>query len=144
MSPRSFVSNHVLVRCHAGLIRCPIILIVLLLLTGCSEVSKARRAVGEAGADKLRQEILTVCHEGFISGGAQKISETNWPDTARAFHPLGLWAEPDGAYLLIDSDADGERGVYLPRILSEKDPLCTPALKHEKLAAGVYWYDRKR
>jgi hypothetical protein len=123
---------------HFALILCA------LLLTGCGEVSKARREVGRAGGEKLRREILAVCREGFAAGGAQRIPETNWPESARAFHPLGLWAEPDGAYLLIDSDADGERGIYLPRILSEKDPLCSPALKHQKLAAGVYWYDRKR
>jgi len=119
-------------------------LLCALLLTSCSEVSKARREVSRAGGEKLRQEILSACREGFASGRAQRIEETNWPESARAFHPLGLWSEPDGAYLLIESDAGGERGVYLPRVLSEKDPLCSPALKHEKLAPGVYWYDRKR
>ena len=49
-----------------------------------------------------------------------------------------------GLTFLIDSDADGERGLYLPRILSDKDPLCSPTLKHMKLAEGVYWYERKR
>ncbi|HTD68232.1 MAG TPA: hypothetical protein VK846_17040 [Candidatus Limnocylindria bacterium] len=57
---------------------------------------------------------------------------------------MSLWAEPDGAYLLLDSDADGERGIYLPRILSEKDPLCSAMLKHVKLGEGVYWYEKKR
>ncbi len=126
------------------LVRFASMLFTLLLLTSCGEVSKARRTVGEVGAEKVRQEILAVCRESFARGGVQKIPDTNWPETARPFHPLGLWAEPDGAYLLLESDASGERGVYLPRILSEKDPLCSPALKHEKLAVGVYWYDRKR
>lgn len=57
---------------------------------------------------------------------------------------MGLWAELDGAYILIDSDADGERGLFLPRILSSQDPVCGPTLKHEKLAEGVYWYEKSR
>ena len=144
MKRRSLVKARALVGRPAEVVRFALVLFALLLLTGCGEISKTRRAVSRIGAENLRREMLAVCREGFARGGAQKIAETNWPDSARAFHPLGLWAEPDGAYLLIDSDADGERGVFLPRILSEKDPLCSPALKHEKLAAGVYWYDRKR
>jgi len=143
MKQRSFVNTCALVRRPAVVIHSTLILFAVL-LTGCGEISKARREVGRAGAEKLRQEILAACREGFARGGVRRIPETNWPESARAFHLLGLWAEPDGAYLLIESDAGGERGVYLPWILSEKDPLCSPALKHEKLAAGVYWYDRKR
>jgi len=143
MKRRGFVNARALVRRPAVVISFALVLGALL-LTGCGEVSKARREVVRAGAEKLRREILAVCREDFANGGVQRIPETNWPESARAFQPLGLWAEPDGAYLLTESDADGERGVYLPRILSEKDPLCSPALKHEKLAAGVYWYDRKR
>ena len=114
------------------------------LLTGCGEVAKSRRTLRSVGVEQLRAQALNVCRDGFASGAARKIEPENWPVTVRAFHPLGVWAEPDGAYILIESDGDGERGVYLPRLLSEKDPLCSPALKHEKLAAGVYWYDRKR
>lgn len=120
------------------------VLATVLLLSGCGEVSKTRRTMEKVGAEKLRQETLAVCRAGFVSGGAQAVAKDQWPESARAFQPLNLFAEPDGAYLLLDSDADGERGVYLPRILSEKDPLCSPKLTHEKLGAGVYWYDRKR
>lgn len=94
--------------------------------------------------ETFRSETLSACREGFAMGGVQKVSQERWPATVRAFKPASLWAEPDGAYLLIHSDADGERGIYLPRIVSEKDPLCGPKLTHEKLGAGVYWYDRKR
>lgn len=118
--------------------------IAALFLTGCGDMAKARRTLRAVGAGNLRAQTLAVCREGFSSGAVRKIEPENWPDAVRAFQPFGLWAEPDGAYLLLDGDADGERGVYLPRFLSEKDPLCSPALKHEKLAAGVYWYDRKR
>jgi hypothetical protein len=119
-------------------------LIAALLLSGCGEISKTRRTVQKVGAEKLRQETLAVCRAGFASGGVQAVAKEQWPEAAQAFQPLSVWAEPDGAYLLLDSDANGERGVYLPRILSEQDPLCSPKLTHEKLGAGVYWYDRKR
>lgn len=144
MKQPGFVALRALIRCPVAVVRFAVLLLALFGLSGCGEISKARREVGRAGPEKLRQEVLAACREGFASGGVQQIQKTNWPATARAIHPLGVWAEPDGAYLLIDSDADGERGVYLPRILSEKDPLCSPTLKHEKLALGVYWYDRKR
>ena len=119
-------------------------LVVALLLTGCSEQSSARRTLSKVGAERFRSEVLGVCREGFASGSVQKISQERWPVSVSTFKPVGLWAEPDGAYLLLESDADGERGIYLPRILSEKDPLCSPKLTHEKLSTGVYWYDRKR
>ncbi len=115
-----------------------------LLLNGCGDMAKVRRTLRDVSTEKLRAETLAVCREGFAIGVTTKIDAARWPESARAFQPLGLWAEPDGAYLLMDSDADGERGIYLPRILSEKDPLCSPTLKHVKLAEGVYWYDRKR
>ncbi len=117
---------------------------VTLLLTGCSDLSKIRRTLREVSADRLRAQTMAVCREGFAAGVSTRIEAAQWPEPARAFSPLGLWAEPDGAYLLIDSDADGERGLYLPRIVSEKDPLCSATLKHVKLGEGVYWYDRKR
>ena len=127
--------------CFAGPV---LILLAGFFLVGCSDISKTRRTVQEVGAEKLRQETLAVCRAGFASGGVQEVAKAQWPESARAFEPLSLWAEPDGAYLLLDSDADGERGVYLPRILSEQDPVCTARLTHEKLGTGVYWYDRKR
>ena len=142
MSPGRFLRGCVLR--SAAIIHFPLFFFTLVLLTGCGEVAKARRAVSQVGPEKLRQEVLATCREGFASGGVQKIPKTNWPNSAHVFRPLGLWTEPDGAYLLTESDAAGERGIYLPRIVSEKDPLCSPELKHEKLAAGVYWYDRKR
>src|SRR5262245_46240700 len=95
--------------------------LVLFTLVGCGEVSKARRALGKVGAEELRKEVLVASRESFASGGVQRIPETNWPASTLLFHPLGLWAEPDGAYLLIESDVAGERGLYLPRVLSEKD-----------------------
>lgn len=125
----------------------PRLLLVLctgFLLCGCDQVSRARRTVQKVGAEPLRKETLAVCREGFVRGGVSAVVKEQWPESARAFQPLNLFAEPDGAYLLLDSDADGERGVYLPRIVSEKDPLCSPKLTHQKLGAGVYWYDRKR
>jgi hypothetical protein len=129
---------------RTGLARLALLPLIVLLLSGCGEISKTRRTVEKVGAEKLRQETLAVCRAGFASGGVQAVAKEQWPESARAFQPLNLFAEPDGAYLLLDSDADGERGVYLPRILSETDPLCSPKLTHEKLGAGVYWYDRKR
>jgi hypothetical protein len=128
----------------AAISRLMLVLLAGFLLCGCGEVSKAGRTVQKVGAELLRKETLAVCREGFARGGVSAVAKEQWPESARAFQPLNLFAEPDGAYLLLDSDADGERGVYLPRILSEKDPLCSPKLTHEKLGAGVYWYDRKR
>ena len=46
--------------------------------------------------------------------------------------------------VLMGRGTAAQREHYLPRILSEKDPLCSPALKHRKLAEGVYWYEKKR
>jgi hypothetical protein len=124
--------------------KCVAVILAALVFVSCGNETKTRRTLRAVGAQSLRADILQVCRDGFASGTAQKISDAKWPPSARSFHPLVLWAEPDGAYLLIDSDADGERGIYLPRILSEKDPLCSPVLKHEKLAEGVYWYEKKR
>ena len=119
-------------------------LTLLLCLSGCGKHASLRRTLREVGPEKLRTEMLAVCREGFARGTLQQVPPEQWPASARAFKPMGAWAEPDGGYILIDSDADGERGIYLPRILSDKDPLCGPALKHEKLAPGVYWYEKKR
>ena len=120
------------------------VLFALMVFVSCGIETKARRTLRAVGAQDFRSEILRICRDGFASGGSYRIPDDQIPQSARPFHPLGLWAEPDGAYLLIDSDADGERGIYLPRILSEKDPICSPALQHEKLADGVYWYEKKR
>jgi hypothetical protein len=119
-------------------------IVIAMSAVGCGPEAAMRRTVREVGPDKLRSESLAACREGFKAGTAQKVPEERWPDSVRAFQPLGLWAEPDGAYILLDSDAGGERGVYLPRILSDKDPLCGPTLTHVKLAEGVYSYERKR
>lgn len=124
--------------------RLMLVALAVIFLCGCGEVSKARRTVEKVGAEPLRKETLAVCREGFARGGVNAVAKEEWPESARALQPLNVFAEPDGAYLLLDSDADGERGVYLPRILSETDPLCSPKLQHVKLGAGVYWYDRKR
>ncbi len=117
---------------------------VAVLLTACGEHSSLRRTVGKVGAQQFRAETLGVCREGFATGSSQQIPAERWPASVRAFEPMGLWAEPDGAYLLLDTDAGGESGVYLPRILSDKEPLCGPTLKHLKLAEGVYWYEKKK
>lgn len=117
---------------------------VIAFAAGCGGEAALRRTVQRVGAESLRTEVLEACREGFAAKTPQKISDERWPGTARAFKPMGMWAEPDGAYLLLDSDADGERGIFIPRILSETDPVCGPALTHKKLAAGVYSYDRKR
>ena len=117
---------------------------VALFLVSCGEQASWRRTLRQVGPDKLRSETLTACREGFASGVSQEVSKTRWPASVSAFEPIGLWAEPDGGYILISSDADGERGIYLPRILSEKDPLCGPTLRHIKWAEGVYWYEKKR
>lgn len=120
------------------------VLVVVVVLCGCNERASVRRTLKKVGTEQLRGEVIDVCREGFAAGGVQKVSKHRWPVSAQDFKPLDLWAEPDGAYLLLDSDADGERGIYLPRIVSEKDPLCSPKLTHEKLGVGVYWYERKR
>ena len=131
-------------RFSAAFPRLVFVLLAGFILCGCGDVSQARRTVQKVGAEQLRKETLAVCREGFARGGVSAVAKEQWPESARVFQPLDVFAEPDGAYLLLDSDADGERGVYLPRILSETDPLCSRKLTHEKLAAGVYWYDRKR
>ena len=118
--------------------------VIAMLFIACGDAGRLRRTLRSVGAHNLRTQTLAACRDGFATRASQKIADELWPESVRAFHPLGLWAEPDGAYLLIESDADGERGLYLPRFVSEKDPLCSPSLKHEKLADGVYWYDRKR
>ncbi len=117
---------------------------VVLILTGCSDQARARKALREVGAVEFRRQTMNVCRAGFASGITQKIPEASWPALVRPFQPMGLWAEPDGAYLLITTDVEGEHGVFLPRFDPEKDPLCGPTLKHEKMANGIYWYDRKR
>jgi hypothetical protein len=114
------------------------------LLAGCSDRQVLRRKVDEVGADKLREETMAVCRGRFARLNGEQISNVEWPASVLAFAPLSLWAEPDGAYILLDSDAAGERGIYLPRFVTEKDPVCGPTLKHEKLATGVYWYEKKR
>ena len=125
--------------------RWPELLLASALLFGCSAESSVRRTLRTVGAPEFRAQVLQACDEAFRTRlPSQTIPEARWPAAARAFQPIGLWAEPDGAYLLIYSDADGERGLYVPRILSDKDPLCSPILKHVKFAEGVYWYERKR
>ncbi len=119
-------------------------LVGTLFLAGCGDHPGTRRVVQKVGPRILRDEAVAVCRDQFPKEGAVKILESHWPASVRAFAPLSVWAEPDGAYLLLDSDADGERGVFVPRVLLDKDPLCGPSLKHVKLAEGVYWYDRKR
>jgi hypothetical protein len=120
------------------------VILLALFLAGCGEQAAARRQVREIGPSKLRAEVLDACRAGFAANAPQKIPSERWPDSIRVFNPAALWAEPDGAYVLLDSDADGERGIYLPRILSDKDPLCGPTLRHVKWAEGVYWYEKKR
>ena len=115
------------------------------LSAGCGGGEAAlKKIVVKVGDEKLRTEALAICREGFATGGVQKVPEDRWPASVRTFKPLSVWAEPDGAYLLLDSDANGERGIYLPRILSDKDPICGPKLTHVKLGEGVYTYNRKR
>src|SRR5687767_6998191 len=111
---------------------------------GCSQQASLRRTLREVGPETLRRESLEVCRDHFGARKPQEIPEASWPASARAFKPLGLWAEPDGAYVLLDSDADGERGIFLPRIVSDKDPVCGPKLTHVKLAEGIYSYETKR
>lgn len=119
-------------------------LCAVILLTSCSDDTQIHRTVKAVGPQKLREEALATCANRFPRNEVIKIAETNWLPSVRAFRPLSVWAEPDGVYLLLDSDADGERGLFVPRLLSAKDPICGPKLKHVKLAEGVYWYDRKR
>ena len=120
------------------------VILSALVLVACSDETEIHRTLRSVGPENLRAQTLATCREGFAANTSQKLPDDRWPEPVRAFKPMGLWAEPDGAYILIDTDADGERGIYLPRILSEKDPLCSPTLKHAKLAEGVYWYERKR
>ena len=124
--------------------KCAAVLFTALIFVSCGNETKTRRTLHSVGAQNFRTEVLRICRDGFAKETSQRIPDEQIPQSARPFHPMGLWAEPDGAYLLIDSDVAGERGIYLPRILSEKDPVCSPALKHEKLADGVYWYEKKR
>jgi hypothetical protein len=118
--------------------------IALIFCTGCGEIAGTRRTLRETGVARLRTEALALSRDGFKSGVSQEVPKESWTSIVQAFQPLSFWAEPDGAYLLLFSDAEGERGIYVPRILSEKDPLCSPTLRHEKLGEGVYWYEKKR
>ena len=115
-----------------------------LFITACSDETQIHRTLKVVGPEKLREQAIAACRDHFPRAGATKIREEIWPPTIRAFRPLSVWAEPDGVYLLLDSDAAGERGIFVPRVFSEKDPICGPTIKHVKLAAGVYWYDRRR
>jgi hypothetical protein len=121
-----------------------ICVLAVIFITSCGQRTLTRSTLRRVGPEKLRAETIEVCRGAFRESSSQKIAHSQWPESVRLFKPLDLWAEPDGAYLLLDSDADGERGIYLPRIVSDKDPVCSPVLKHEKLAEGVYWYERKR
>jgi hypothetical protein len=114
------------------------------LLLGCSAETRIRRTLKVVGAEKLRGETIASCGNQFPREGIVTLTQTSWPASARAFSPMSVWTEPDGIYLLLDSDAGGERGVFLPRVVSDKDPICGPRLKHVKLDTGVYWYERKR
>ena len=120
------------------------LLIAFFCLTGCGEQRSIHHILREVGPANLRRETIEVCGTAFNANAAQKIPNELWPASARSFQPLGLWAEPDGAYILLDSDADGERGIFLPRIVSDKDPVCGPKLTHVKLAEGIYSYETKR
>jgi hypothetical protein len=119
-------------------------LLLLVFCVGCSELGKARRQLRGVDTLKLRKELIGACREGFAAGGVQEVRKADWPVDVERFQPLSIWAEPDGAYVLMHSDVDGERGLYAPRILSDKDPVCNETLTHVKLADGMYWYDRKR
>ncbi len=123
---------------HVGLV------LVVALIAGCSDETQIHRTLKVVGAAKLRQEAIASCGNEFPREGFVKIADAAWPPTVRAFRPKGVWTEPDGVYLLLDADAGGERGVFVPRVVSDKDPVCGPKLKHVKLDAGVYWYERKR
>lgn len=113
-------------------------------LTGCGGPEREwSRTVQSVGAEKLRKEAMAACRDGFASRKSTKVQPEHLPESVRAFQPMGLWAEPDGAYLLLDSDAEGERGIFFPRI-GDKDPECGPKHQHVKLAAGIYTYEKKR
>ena len=114
------------------------------LSVGCSDETQLHRTLKAVGAAKLRNESLASCQNEFPREGFVKIADSNWPPTVRAFRPMSVWTEPDGYYILLDTDAAGERGVFLPRVVSDKDPICGPKLIHVKLDTGVYWYERKR
>jgi hypothetical protein len=118
--------------------------LLTLVFAACSSETAIHHTLREVGAEALRNETLDACRPGFAAERSQRISEDRWPASARAFKPIEIWAEPDGAYILLDSDADGERGIYLPRILADKDPVCGPMLTHVKLVDGVYTYNKKR
>jgi len=119
-------------------------LVIAFRFTACSEQRSIHRILREVGPESLRRETIEVCRTAFNANASRKIPNELWPASARSFQPLGLWAEPDGAYILLDSDADGERGIFLPRIVSDKDPVCGPKLTHVKLAEGIYSYETKR
>jgi hypothetical protein len=115
-----------------------------LLLVGCSDQAQIQRTLKAVGAAKLRQESIASCGNEFPREGFVKIAEATWPPSVRAFRPMSVWTEPDGVYILLDTDAAAERGVFVPRVITEKDPVCGPKLLHVKLDSGVYWYERKR
>src|SRR5213078_1860654 len=71
--------------------RCFILSAATLLLAGCSDLSGIRRTLREVSADKLRAQTLAVCREGFATGVSTRIDAAQWPESARAFKPLGLW-----------------------------------------------------
>jgi hypothetical protein len=119
-------------------------LALCLALAACSDEAQIRRTLKAVGATKLRDESIVAARNEFPREGAAHITESNWPPAARAFRPAAVWTEADGVYLLLDSDAGGERGIFLPRVIGDKDPLCSPKLKHVKLDTGVYWFERKR
>jgi hypothetical protein len=121
-----------------------VLLLATAFLSGCSDETQLHRTLKIVGAAKLRQEAMASCENQFPREGFVKMAETAWPPSVRAFRPMSVWTEPDGYYILLDTDAAAERGVFLPRIVSEKDPICSPKLTHVKLDTGVYWYERKR
>lgn len=121
-----------------------VLVLTLALLAGCSDQTQIQRTVKAIGAAKLREQSIMSCSNVFPREGHVTIAESAWPPTVRAFRPMSVWTEPDGVYLLLDTDAAGERGVFVPRLVTEKDPICGPKLTHVKLDTGVYWYERKR
>lgn len=121
-----------------------LIIALALVICGCSDETQLHRTVKAVGSAKLRQEALASCGNEFPREGFAKLPEAKWPPTVRAFRPMSVWTEPDGYYILLDTDAGGERGVFLPRVVSDTDPICGPKLVHVKLEPGVYWYERKR
>lgn len=120
------------------------LVLFLALVAGCSDETQIHRTLKVVGAAKLRKEAIESCGNHFPREGFVTIADSNWPPSVRAFRPKSVWTEPDGVYLLLDAAADGERGIFIPRVVSEKDPVCGPKLKHVKLDTGVYWYERKR